>query len=144
MVVVVVGSGSRSSSRRDILEVPWARALSATRGSFCTTCNGQLGTGGGPGLLLHLLQKQPPTIDSHLGTHLFLQYNQLQLDSSYLICHLQQVQIHRGWSKEILCTTCLNCNHPPLLLYYLNLTYLWLVLAILLMGDYTVPLFKVA
>ena len=64
-------SGSRTSSKRDILEVPWARALSATRGSFCTTCNGQLGTGGGPGLLLHLLQKQPPTIDSHLGTQLF-------------------------------------------------------------------------
>ena len=86
MVVVVVGSGSRSSSRRDILEVPWARALSATRGSFCTTCNGQLGTGGGPGLLLHLLQKQPPTIDSHLGTHLFftIQPTTIGLILSYL------------------------------------------------------------
>ena len=70
-MVLGSSSGSASGSRRDILEVPSARALSATRGSFCTTCNGQLGTGGGPGLLLHLLQKQPTTIDIILGHILF-------------------------------------------------------------------------
>ena len=124
MVAVVVCSGSRSSSRRDILEVPSARAPSATRGSFCTTCNGQLGTGGGPALLLHTASKATTYNWFSSWDTSFLQYNQLQLDSSYFICHLQQVQIHRGWSKSCV-TPVRTANTIALVLSELDISLAW-------------------